>query len=190
MSGRRGSLTGTLSLTLVLTLVLTSIVPAAQAAEGASVNGPLVRLTTVEGDGSTATVTGRLLEIDADSYVLAGSPRILVIRVPRQRVLRVERGERRSRLEGLGRGAVIGMASGALVGAGVGAASGGDDDIFGAKGRAVICGAALGALGTVLGAALGVANPGERWVSLTPGTSRVSLVTPTRGLGAGVTIRF
>ena len=156
----------------------------------------LVRLTTSEASGRISYVTGRLMSMDADKYVLATEFPGDVVRVPRENVVDFEQGARRSRTQGMKRGAARGLAGGALAGALLGLASGlggGDSGgfiSFGPGSLALMGGVAFGGVGGALGAAYGAANPGHRWVSLGKTSGRVSLVAPARGVGGAVSIRF
>jgi hypothetical protein len=197
MTTFRGVLAGSLAVAL--------LVPAAHAdADDARV---LVRLETVEENGRTSFVTGRLIAIEAENYILATESPAHVVRLRREQVVRVEQGSRRSRRQGMGRGAAIGLAVGAISGALIGLGSGDDTcarprdgDGFGLGGgcllsfsaadKALLTGVFLGALGTTLGAAAGAVHPGHRWVPFGNPSRRVSLAVPTRGTGLGMAIRF
>jgi hypothetical protein len=181
---------------LAWSLALVLVASGGQAEDGADTTGLLLRVKAREADGRTVTITGRLIEVDAqDTLVVGGSSPVEVFRVPRERVVQLERATPRSRGQGLARGAGIGLAVGALSGAAIGLASG-DDECrkcflsFSAGDKALLGGFALGALGGLLGGAVGAGHPGQRWVPLGILTDRVSLAAPMRGVGAGVTLRF
>jgi hypothetical protein len=109
---------------------------------------------------------GELVEVRGDTLVVLREPTMRRVEVPPSAVRRLEVRRPRSRIEGLGHGLLLGVSIGAATGVAAGLVADGDGGCYDWCFAPVVYGIAGAAAGTVLGAIVGVAMPGEKWVAV------------------------
>lgn len=138
---------------------------------------------------------GQIVEMDGETLTIGFHGRSTRLTVPRDAIARMDlsRG-RRSAGGRLLNGAGIGLLVGGLGGALIGLVSGDDQSqgfgSFTATEKAALGGIGLGALGFVVGAAVGLASEGERWEQVPARGVQVTVKPVARGRGLSLAVSF
>jgi len=167
----------------VLAVALAGSLAAQQPSRGATVRLHLKRSLGI------STVTGTLLELTADSVIIAPSGFFHRYGYPRSNLTALDV---RTRVRAPVRFVLIGGLMGGAFGAVAGYAGGDDGTSLFADGGRTVIGAAAGALvGMVVGAVAAARVGVERWRPVDLDQLRVGVSPPPRGrLGLGATISF